>query len=55
MDDRVRKLHVGFRNCGRLGIWRTKVDKRDGSRGEQLLAFDPNEEEILMSPPLQGG
>lgn len=29
--------------------------KKDGEAGEMLLAFDPNAEKIIMSPPLKGG
>jgi hypothetical protein len=44
-----------FRELRQAGHLAYKVDKRDGSRGEQLLDFDPNEEEIILSPPMAGG
>jgi hypothetical protein len=42
-DELKRKGHMAYKVIG------------DGSKGEQLAAFDPNAGKIILAPPMQGG
>ena len=54
IDEEVARAEKEFYDALERGMAAFKTDRR-GERGEQIRKFDPNEEVIILVPPLRGG
>lgn len=55
VDAEVENARRTFRDLKKAGHLAYKVNPNDGTKGEQILEFDPTAEKIIMAPPMRGG
>lgn len=53
-EDEVEDARRTFYDMRRKGYLAFRANK-DGGRGEQIREFDPDAEQMIMVPPMQGG
>ena len=53
--DEVEQARKTFNDLKAKGYAAFKVTGKDGTKGEQVRAFDPHEEKLIMIPQVVGG
>jgi hypothetical protein len=54
-DAEVENAKATFDRLTKAGYMAYSVKGRNGEKDEQIRAFDPDAERIILAPPLQGG